>query len=126
MSDKDILDDGEIVPDLKREYLTARMREFKSLRDDWSEVFPVEKIGPSTPGYPNLKCRGTWFVTIMNELLNLVDRKIIEDSEEVAKIEEFHRYVEGLDFTEGGRTTPEDVKTGNEILDYFLSRYPVE
>lgn len=88
-------------------------------RDDCIDEIPENKLQPGDKNYYLYKCRLNWFTGIMGRCDWYLTEKIL-NKEADEKARAFIKYVQDMP---GDRTKPEDIKYGNQVLDYFIDYF---
>lgn len=97
------------------------LRAFRRLRDDWSADTSSE-IRHSTDEENRFKVRKAWFQSMAGRFGMFIEDYLdpVDDKKFVQELEEFISDYTSSEFKDLERTSPEDIKRGDEILDRVI------
>lgn len=102
--------------ELERKHFLA---EFLDFRFNYLDEIPEKKASKYDSKYRFYKCRGTFFFLVSENIDLSIQKGFISSSETLKKIEEFKKYIKGIDFSK--RVTKTDIDQANNILDLVIA-----
>lgn len=98
------------------------VRWFMDHRYGWSDEIPDQMLDGSLPeGEKEFKCRKNWFYAVRTMVVQELGAKNV--AEAPAFVRKFIELVGSVEFSLKERTTTDDIRLGNLVIDWILGSF---